>query len=136
TVPSSASSCLICDDNGGWAICRRSAARPKCFSSATARKYRRWRNSTMVPPYALNTAMVDCECSNISVRWRPATSERHVLGVFISPAYQYRVFVYFFIYIKASTVNAVTSSGVCQHLFQYRACLRGVEVWLPPNSPR
>lgn len=48
--------------------------------------------------------MVDCECSNISVRWPHGTSERHILRVFISPAYQCRVFVYFCIYIKASTV--------------------------------
>jgi len=70
--------------------------------------------------------MVDCECSNISVRWPHGTSERHVLCLFISPAYQCWLFMYFCIYIKTSTVNAVTSSGVSQHHFQYRARLRGV----------
>ena len=39
TTPISASSALICWDSGGWAICSRSAARPKCASSATATKY-------------------------------------------------------------------------------------------------
>ncbi|WP_435209207.1 GNAT family N-acetyltransferase [Micromonospora sp. bgisy143] len=35
----------MCCDSGGWAIRSRTAARPKCSSSATATKYRRWRNS-------------------------------------------------------------------------------------------
>ena len=36
--PSSASRRRICWESGGWAMCRRAAARPKCRSSATATK--------------------------------------------------------------------------------------------------
>ena len=38
-TPSSLSSFMICCDSGGCEMCRRSAARLKLFSSATARKY-------------------------------------------------------------------------------------------------
>lgn len=39
-MPNSRSSCLIVRLSGGWAMCSRSAARPKCSSSATARNAR------------------------------------------------------------------------------------------------
>ena len=47
---SSSSRARICRDNTGWAMCSRSAARPKCNSSATATKYRTFRRSTSTPP--------------------------------------------------------------------------------------
>jgi hypothetical protein len=43
--PSSRSSCLICALTPGCATCRRSAARVKLASSATATKYSSWRSS-------------------------------------------------------------------------------------------
>jgi hypothetical protein len=42
--------------SGGCAMCRRSAARLKFSSSATAMKYRRWRSSGIERPY-LRAAM-------------------------------------------------------------------------------
>ncbi len=50
-TPSRRSSCWIARDSGGCAMPSRSAARPKCSSSATATKYRSSRVS-MRPAYA------------------------------------------------------------------------------------
>src|SRR5215210_7164851 len=68
TTPSSCSSLQIAWDRGGCAIFRRSAARPKCSSSKTARKYRRWRCSIpdawatdrSVPTYQSSSAAPLC----------------------------------------------------------------------------
>ena len=46
TSPSSRSSSRIARESGDCDMCRRSAARPKCSSSATATKYRSCRSST------------------------------------------------------------------------------------------
>ncbi len=48
SAPRSCSRLRICRDSAGWAMCSRSAARPKWSSSATATKYRSFRRSRSI----------------------------------------------------------------------------------------
>ena len=59
-TPRRRSSCWIARDSGGCAMPRRSAARPKCSSSATARKYlsSRVSKASMTPAYLGDTHRV------------------------------------------------------------------------------
>ncbi len=47
-APTSPSRSLICWLSGGWPMPTLAAALVKCRSSATARKYRMWRSSTVI----------------------------------------------------------------------------------------
>src|SRR5688500_4113808 len=73
-VPSSSSSSLTCWLSGGWEMLRRSAARRKCSSSATAMKYFRWRRSIR------QTYQIECNkyytisISDSNIHRRPGTS--------------------------------------------------------------
>jgi hypothetical protein len=59
-TPSSSSSLRTCSLTAGCATCRRSAARRKCSSSATATKYLKCRSSIQAPSFDGWGGRVDC----------------------------------------------------------------------------
>src|SRR4051812_20492280 len=68
-TPSSSSSLRICSLTAGCATCRRSAARRKCSSSATATKYLRWRSS-MDRMFAFQGAVVVARRTTVAIAAR------------------------------------------------------------------
>src|SRR4051794_13152416 len=68
-TPSSSSSLRICSLTAGCATCRRSAARRKCSSSATATKYLRWRSS-MDRMFAFQGAVVVARRTTLAIAAR------------------------------------------------------------------
>nr|AAG17133.1 hypothetical CdoX3 [Comamonas sp. JS765] len=57
-VPSSSSSARICRVSGGWAMCSRCAARPKCSSWARAKKYFICRKSMGTPVFHTSEVLI------------------------------------------------------------------------------
>jgi len=71
-TPNSSSSSLIARDNGDCSMCRRSAARAKWSSSATAMKQRRWRSS-MLPRVRVQRLVEGVVCNQPFSRRPPST---------------------------------------------------------------
>src|SRR5436309_12095021 len=57
-------------------MCTRAAARPKCSSSATATKYRRWRSSILQRYHSMDNKILDIDVKvliDFSMEWIPGT---------------------------------------------------------------